>query len=187
MSASVSDIVDVPGLLAVAAREELTYLPFWGHKPEQDGRIGKGCLSQWWPASFAADGETFASAEHYMMWRKARLFGDAEAAGAVLAAGSPGKAKSVGRTVRDFDQQTWEAHRFGIVVDGSVAKFGADEDLRGFLLRTGNRILVEASPRDRIWGVGVGPDDPRAVDPAQWRGLNLLGFALMRARATLRA
>jgi len=75
---------------------------------------------------------------------------------------------------------------FEIVVAGSVAKFGHDPGLREFLLATGDRVLVEASPRDRVWGIGLGASSERAEDPRQWRGLNLLGFALMRARAALR-
>jgi ribA/ribD-fused uncharacterized protein len=163
------------------------YLCFWGHQPQRDGSIGAGCLSQWWPVSFTVDGLTFASAEHYMMWRKAKLFGDDETAERILGAATPGEAKSLGRRVRGFDETEWEARRYEIVVAGSLAKFGRHEDLRAFLLGTGDRVLVEASPVDRIWGIGLAADDPRAEDPARWRGLNLLGFALMEARAALRA
>jgi ribA/ribD-fused uncharacterized protein len=163
------------------------YLLFWGHRPERDGSIGAGCLSQWWPAEFAVDGITFGSAEHYMMWRKATLFGDDDTAARVVAAGHPRQAKMLGRRVRDFDEPTWLAHRYDIVVDAGVAKFGQNPRLREFLLGTGDRILVEASPTDRIWGIGLAASDVRAADPAQWIGLNLLGFALMQARATLRA
>lgn len=79
----------------------------------------------------------------------------------------------------------WDAQCFGIVVDGNVAKFGQDPALRDFLLGTGGRVLVEASPRDRIWGIGIGASNPDAEHPARWRGTNLLGFALMEARARL--
>ena len=89
--------------------------------------------------------------------------------------------------MRGFDEAVWERERFGIVVEGSVHKFGQDAALRQFLLGTGERVLVEASPRDRIWGIGLAADDERATDPARWRGLNLLGFALMEAREVLRA
>jgi ribA/ribD-fused uncharacterized protein len=75
------------------------FLFFWGHQPERDGSIGKGCLSQWWPCSFVVDGQEFASAEHYMMWRKALLFEDVTVAARVLAAASPGEAKALGREV----------------------------------------------------------------------------------------
>ncbi|MGW7293472.1 NADAR family protein [Streptomyces xiamenensis] len=174
-------------LAARAARgERLKYLYFWGHRPQRDGSVGAGCLSQWWPAPFTVAGETYATAEHWMMAEKARLFGDEEARIRVLAAGHPRDAKAAGRTVRGFDEERWRAERFAVVVEGSVHKFGQDAALREYLLGTGDRVLVEASPRDRIWGIGMGAANEAAQDPARWRGLNLLGFALMAARERLR-
>ncbi|MEU2841856.1 NADAR family protein [Streptomyces sp. NPDC007076] len=175
-------------LLARTARgEKVKYLHFWGHRPRPDGRIGASCLSQWWPSPFTVDGVRYASSEHWMMAGKARLFGDAESEAAAVAAKSPAAAKKVGRLVRGFDDAVWQRERFALVVAGSVHKFGGDPGLREFLLNTGDRVLVEASPMDRIWGIGLAADDPRAASPASWRGLNLLGFALMDARAELRA
>ncbi|MCP3804843.1 NADAR family protein [Allokutzneria sp. A3M-2-11 16] len=162
------------------------YLFFWGHQPERDGRAGKGCLSQWWPASFEVDGHSFATAEHYMMWRKAMLFGDASIAERVLTAGHPKVAKDLGRGVADFDAAVWERERYDIVVAGNTAKFGAHADLRRFLVGTGDRVLVEASPRDAVWGIGLAADHPDASFPERWPGLNLLGKALMDVRASLR-
>lgn len=162
------------------------YLYFWGHSPRKDGRIGASCLSQWWESPFTVDGVRYATAEHWMMAAKARLFGDAEAERAVLAARSPAAAKKAGRLVRDFDETIWRRERYGIVVDGSVHKFAAHDDLRAFLVDTGDRVLVEASPLDRVWGIGLARDAEAAADPARWQGLNLLGFALMEARAELR-
>lgn len=183
----IGDVRDVGGLVSRAAGgDRVKYLLFWGHRPLPDGRIGASCLSQWWPSPFTVDGVTYASAEHWMMAGKARLFGDAEAAERAVEAKTPAEAKKVGRLVRDFDGDVWERERFGLVVAGSVHKFGQDAELGGFLLGTGDRVLVEASPVDRIWGIGLAADDPRAEDPATWRGLNLLGFALMEARAALR-
>ena len=177
----------VPELLdLVATGVQVKYLHFWGHQPTPDGSPGKGCLSQWWPVEFEVDGRTFASAEHWMMWRKAVLFDDDEAAERVLAATTPAEAKRIGAEVRGFRAAAWEAERFGIVVAGNVAKFGAHDDLRAFLLGTEPRVLVEASPHDEIWGIGMAADDPRADDPSVWPGLNLLGFALMEARDRLR-
>lgn len=163
----------------------VSFLFFWGHQPERDGSVGKGCLSQWWSAPFEADGHTFATAEHYMMWRKATLFDDARTAARVLDADDPKQAKDLGRQVRNFDKAVWEAHRYDIVVAGNTHKFGWHEDLRAFLIGTGDRVLVEASPLDRVWGIGLRADDPRAQDRAQWRGLNLLGFALGDVREVL--
>ena len=161
------------------------YLLFWGHRPEPDGRVGRGCLSQWWPASFTVDGTVFPSAEHYMMWRKALLFDDGATAAAILTATHPKQVKALGRQVGGFREEVWAEHRFGVVVDGSVAKFGQNPHERRFLGATGQRVLVEASPVDRVWGVGRAADDPDVLRPRQWRGANLLGFALMEARARL--
>jgi ribA/ribD-fused uncharacterized protein len=162
------------------------YLYFWGHQPERDGSIGSGCLSQWWPAAFTVGGVRFATAEHYMMWRKATLFGDASSAERILEAPHPHAAKKLGGRVTGFDEQVWTEHRFAVVVAGNEAKFGADPALRAYLLGTGDRVLVEASPIDSIWGIGLSRDDPDAADPARWRGLNLLGQALMQVRSALR-
>lgn len=87
--------------------------------------------------------------------------------------------------MRGFDEHEWEACRYDIVVEGSIAKFSRYPELRRFLVGTGERVLVEASPRDSVWGIGLTQDDPRANDPEQWQGLNLLGFALAEARNAL--
>ncbi|WP_210592799.1 NADAR family protein [Streptomyces sp. GESEQ-35] len=169
----------------VRAGARVKYLHFWGHRARRDGRVDASCLSQWWPSPFVVDGVTYATAEHWMMAGKARLFGDAEAERQVLAAGSPAQAKKAGRLVRGFDEATWERERFEIVRTGSVHKFATHTELREFLLATGDRVLVEASPVDRVWGIGLAADDQAAMDPERWRGPNLLGFALMGARERL--
>ena len=167
-------------LLAEPGRHK--FLLFWGHRPQRDGSVGAGCLSQWWPAEFTVDGVSFRSAEHYMMWRKALLFGDQASAERIVAAGHPRDAKILGRGVTNFDEQTWVENRFEVVTNASRHKFGQNPVLRDWLVGTGDRVLVEASPTDRVWGIGLAATDERATDPARWRGLNLLGFALMRAR-----
>lgn len=171
----------------VQAGARVEYLHFWGHRPRPDGRVGPSCLSQWWPSPFTVDGVTYASAEHWMMAGKARLFQDAEAERRVLAAGHPAQAKKAGRLVRGFDEEKWARERFALVTEGSIHKFTAHPDLREFLLNTGDRVLVEASPLDRVWGIGLPADAEAAGDPRRWRGPNLLGFALMEARSRLRA
>ena len=163
----------------------MKYLFFWGHQPERDGGVGKGCLSQWFPAPFTVDGRTFRTSEHWMMWSKAMLFGDSETAEQILDAVHPHAAKELGRAVRGFDEAVWVERRYSIVVAGSVAKFRQNPELGRFLLGTGGRMLVEASPVDRIWGIGLAASDPGAADPSRWRGLNLLGEALMEARDIL--
>ncbi|MCX5171825.1 NADAR family protein [Streptomyces antibioticus] len=182
-----TDIKDTESLVAeVRSGARIKYLLFWGHRPLPDGRLGPSCLSQWWPSPFVVDGVTYATAEHWMMAEKARLFGDAEAERLALAAGHPSQAKKAGRLVRGFDDTVWERERFRIVVEGSVHKFASNPGLQSFLLSTGERVLVEASPVDRVWGIGLAADDEAALDPQRWRGPNLLGFALMEARRRLR-
>ncbi|MYN40048.1 GNAT family N-acetyltransferase [Duganella sp. FT109W] len=181
-----------PGLRSVAQLRkyvdgggQVKMLMFWGHQPSRDGAITKTCFSQWFEASFEVDGIRYLTAEHYMMAEKARLFGDEAARQRVLAATNPGAAKAIGREVLGFDNQRWLAHRWDIVVRANMAKFSQNAALRTFLLDTQDRVLVEASPVDAIWGIGLGADDPRATDPAAWEGLNLLGFALMEVRSRL--
>ncbi|MBO3752442.1 NADAR family protein [Streptosporangiaceae bacterium NEAU-GS5] len=183
MSVSVRSVADLTAVMAEGDR--VKFLFFWGHQPERDGGVGAGCLSQWWPCAFTVDGTRFATAEHYMMWRKALLFGDSATAEQILAAPHPHAAKTLGRTVSGFDEEAWNACRYDIVVAGNLAKFGQHAELGAYLLGTGDRILVEASPVDRVWGIGLTRDDPAAGDPGRWKGLNLLGFALMQARAHL--
>ena len=155
------------------------YLFFWGHQPKTPDQIDKACLSQWYPAGFEDQGIGYPTAEHYMMAEKARLFQDEAMLETILKAPHPGAAKKFGRQVAGFDDRRWEKHRFDIVVKGSILKFSQNNTLRTYLLTTKDRVLVEASPRDKVWGIGLAANDPRAGDPAQWRGLNLLGFALM--------
>lgn len=171
---------------AVTSGTPVKYLHFWGHRPRADGSVGASCLSQWWPSPFVVEGVEYATAEHWMMASKARLFRDAEAERQAVDAANPALAKKAGRLVRGFDEAVWERERFGIVVEGSVHKFAAHPDLRAFLLGTGGRVLVEASPMDRVWGIGLAATDQGAHDPRRWRGENLLGFALMEARERLR-
>nr|WP_237755292.1 NADAR family protein [Nocardia nova] len=113
-------------------------------------------MSQWWPAEFAVDGAAFHTAEHYMIWRKAKLFGDQGVAEKILAAQHPGEAKALGRQVDGFDEKLWEAQRYSIVVAANTAKFGQHEALREFVLRTGDWVLVEASLLDRARLVHTG-------------------------------
>ncbi|MFI6262488.1 NADAR family protein [Micromonospora sp. NPDC051006] len=185
MVASVRSVAELTDAMRAGSR--VKFLFFWGHQPQHDGSIGAGCLSQWWPAPFSVDGLEFGTAEHYMMWRKAILFGDEATAARILTVVHPHAAKTLGRQITGFDEQVWEQHRYDVVVAGNLAKFGQHRELRGYLFDTGERVLVEASPLDRVWGIGLAVDHPDAVDPARWRGLNLLGFALMQTHAMLRA
>ena len=165
--------------------DRFKYIFFWGHQPNLDDSIGKSCFSQWYEAAFELEGVKYLTAEHYMMAEKARLFGDNEILEEILQVKHPGEAKKLGRLVKSFQQDIWSEYRFAIVVRGNMGKFGQNKALKEFLLGTGERVLVEASPRDRIWGIGLGQNNPKAEDPYQWRGLNLLGFALMEVRSLL--
>ncbi len=165
--------------------DKVKYLFFWGHQPSLDGSIGKSCFSQWYEASFELNGIKYPTAEHYMMAEKARLFKDDDVLAQIIAAEHPGEAKKLGRLVKGFKQEVWFKHRFKIVVKGNAGKFEQNPELKEFLINTGKRILVEASPRDRIWGIGLGQNNPDAANPYKWRGENLLGFALMEARNIL--
>jgi ribA/ribD-fused uncharacterized protein len=163
------------------------WLFFWGHTPSKDGQVSKSCFSQWWDGhAFTHEGVAYATAEHFMMAEKARLFGDALTLSRILTAKSPAEAKKLGRLVQGFDEKQWLAARWNIVVQGNLAKFSQHADLRAFLVETGDRVLVEASPYDRIWGIGMSATAPEVEDPSQWNGLNLLGFALMEVRELLK-
>lgn len=170
-----------------AAGECFRFMYFWGHRPHAKGVLSASCFSQWFASPFVVEGVRYATAEHWMMAEKARLFGDDVALARVLAKDDPSAAKAAGRSVRDFDEEHWVRHRFDVVVRGNLAKYGQTPVLRDFLLGTGDQVLVEASPVDAIWGIGLAAGDPRAQDPANWQGLNLLGFALMAVRDALGA
>jgi ribA/ribD-fused uncharacterized protein len=121
-----------------------------------------------------------------MMAEKARLFGDNDAVTRILKANNPGAAKAIGREVREFEEKVWIAHRCSVAIKGNFGKFSQNPSLHSFLVSTGDRVLVEASPVDPIWGIGLAEDDAAAQNPNLWKGLNLLGFALMDVREQLR-
>ena len=145
-----------------------------------------GWPSNWHKCRFTLDGAEYNCCEQFMMAVKARVFGDRDTEAAVLKAKSPREQKALGRQVAGFDADQWNAVSRGIVYRANVAKFQQNADLAQLLLATGDRTIVEASPLDRIWGIGLAQDDPRASDPTQWQGTNWLGVALMQARDELR-
>jgi ribA/ribD-fused uncharacterized protein len=173
-------------LNAIAAGAKPTYCCFWGHTPPKNGGVSNSCLSQWYPCSFQMENIIYQTAEHWMMAEKARLFGDSGTLEKILIAETPNAAKALGREVANFDAGKWAAARFDIVVAGNRAKFSQSGALKDFLLGIKEDIIVEASPFDRIWGIGLGKDTPNAQIPKDWRGENLLGFALMMVREQLR-
>ena len=147
----------------------------------------KGILGQWHPTPIVDSSVIYKTAEHWMMWHKATMFNDVQMERAILEAETPREAKKLGRQVQGFIQKDWDMECFGVVVAGNRLKFSQHEEARHHLLSTGNKILVEASPYDKVWGIGMAQDDCRATNPALWDGgQNLLGLALMRVRAELR-
>ena len=148
---------------------------FWG-----------GVLSNWFKSPFEIDGAVYNCVEQFMMRRKAVVFGDYATEQLIMLNGNPREQKMLGRQVKNFDQEKWEECCLEEVLPGIMAKFEQDESLRQLLLSTGDRIIAEASPYDRIWGIGLAPDNPDARDPMNWRGKNYLGELLMVARASLK-
>ncbi|EAE3610166.1 hypothetical protein BJM33_11010 [Listeria monocytogenes] len=165
--------------------EKLKYIFFWGHQPAEDGKISKSCFSQWWICSFKVDGVEYNCAEQFMMAEKAKLFNDMEMREKILTAKHPKQAKDFGRLIRGFQEDIWLKNRFNIVMRANQAKFSQNEELKKFLMQTKKRILVEASPVDKIWGIGMAADNKNVENPLYWKGLNLLGFALMAVRDEL--
>jgi len=144
-------------------------------------------FSQWYRCTFTVGENTFNCAEQYMMHGKALLFADRETAAKILAADHPRQHKALGRKVKPFDDATWKRERAAIVRAGNHAKFTQNAELLDQLLATKGTTLVEASPYDKIWGIGLAATDPRAKDPALWRGQNLLGKILTELRDQLLA
>ena len=166
--------------------DKLKYVFFWGHQPKKDGSVGESCFSQWWVSPFTVEGVEYRTAEHWMMAQKARLFGDQQHAQRVLVSTSPAEAKKIGRLVVGFDGTVWDRHKYEFVRQGNYHKFSQHPALREFLMNTGDRVLVEASPVDNIWGIGMAKTDEHIHNPARWKGENLLGFALMEVRDDLK-
>lgn len=142
-------------------------------------------FSQWHPVNFIVDGIEFNCAEQYMMYMKAKLFKDEEVAVKILKAKSPSEQKKLGRKVRNFNRGIWESNCKKFVYDGNYAKFTQNEKLKKVLLNTKGTTLVEASPTDCIWGVGLAQDNPKIRERRTWRGTNWLGEVLTQLREDL--
>lgn len=161
------------------------YLFFWGHQASKDGSIIKTCMSQWWLAEFSEENIVYKTAEHYMMAGKAKLFNDMDVFDKIISKASPKDVKDLGRQIKNFDADVWNENKYEIVKQGNLLKFSQNESLKQFLIQTKNKVLVEASPVDTIWGIGLAEDNQNAKDPKSWKGENLLGFALMEVRDEL--
>ena len=156
--------------------DDSKFIFFWKlhHKNEE--------FSNWYPREFMIEGIRYNCVEQYMMAKKAMLFGDVTIYQQIMQTEDPGKCKEFGKLVRGFDPATWDSCKYEIVYNGNYAKFTQHPDLMAKLKATGDAILAEASPQDKIWGIGMSADDPKAKHPDQWNGENLLGKILMEIR-----
>jgi ribA/ribD-fused uncharacterized protein len=146
----------------------------------------KEIYSNFYPAAFEIDGKAFPTSEHYFMYVKAMTFDpNGEVTYERLAAASPKEAKAQGRQVRFYSESRWNAMCENVMYKACLAKFSQNPELKQQILETGDAIIVECSPRDRKWGIGMGKNNPDATNPDKWRGRNLLGKTLMRVRKTL--
>ena len=152
------------------------HIYFWG-----------SVYSQWHKCKFSDEGIIFTSAEQYMMYHKAKTFNDTEIAMKILKSSDPSVQKKLGRSVRGYKEDIWNEKRLSVVAMGNYLKFSQNRDLKEEILGTGNKIFVEGSPYDRIWGVGLDCTDIRILDEKHWDGMNLLGKALMMAREKIRS
>lgn len=140
---------------------------------------------QWYPSEFTVDGIEYNCAEQFMMAQKALFFEDEDTYEEIMDTDDPEEQKRLGRLVQNFDEDRWSEVAIEIVTTGNYAKFDQNPELKEWLLSTGDKILVEASPYDPIWGVGLRENDPRILDREQWQGTNWLGEALSIVRDML--
>lgn len=148
------------------------------HNPDEEN----GFLSNWYVSKFEVDGRMFSSMEQFMMYRKAICFVDEAVAEQILKTDDVARIKELGRLVSGYNENIWNGMRQLIVYEGLVAKFSQNEELKERLLQTGDALLAECAVHDRIWGIGLSMKDEKRFDIAQWRGENLLGYALMMVR-----
>ena len=142
-------------------------------------------FSQWAKYDILIDNIKYNCCEQYMMAEKARIFDDDNAFEQIMKSKDPSIQKSWGRKVKNFDKEKWEKRAKYIVETANYAKFTQYEDLQRMLLDTGDKIIVEASPWDCVWGAGLKADDKRILDPKNWRGTNWLGEVIMGVRDLL--
>ncbi|MCI4670484.1 MAG: NADAR family protein [Bacteroidia bacterium] len=166
--------------------EKLEFIFFWGHKLSDENHMDKACLSQWYESEFEYQGIRYSTVEHWMMAEKAKLFGDEESLKRIIDSKTPKEAKEIGRQVKGFSDSIWIPKRESIVMNGNYLKFKQNVELGKYLDGTGEKILVEASPYDKIWGIGMKWGEHGIEDPNTWKGLNLLGYTLMEVRDKLR-
>ena len=153
--------------------------------PEKFTFFWRGEFSQWYPAKMTINNIEYNTCEQYMMASKAIMFNDRDTLVKIMNAKSPRDQKALGREVKNFDKDTWETEARNIIYNGNLAKFSQHPTLRAKLLAT-EGTLVEASPKDCIYGIGLAEDDPKAQNRTTWLGTNWLGEVLTRVRETLK-
>lgn len=156
-------------------RETDTHIFFWG-----DDDV----YSNFYRFEFKYKGKTFFCSEQAFMWEKAMLFGDKNIAGQILKSTHPYECKKLGRKVKNYDDKKWGKVREDIWKEILINKFSS-EPLKSEILKTKNKILVEASPYDKLYGIGLEVWDDRVLDENNWKGKNLLGKILMGVREDL--
>lgn len=166
---------------------DLDFVFFWEHLPlDIDGELIETCLCQWYDLPFKVGNIEYGTMEQYMMDQKAKVFGDCEIQEKIMDSVDPETAKRLGREVKGFNRAIWDKVKYTIVLTGNYYKFAENKPLRDYLLSTSNKIIVEASPYDNIWGIAISKDEEIAKNPYKWKGKNLLGFALMELRNELK-
>lgn len=143
-------------------------------------------LSNFYPTMFQVDNIQFICGEQYIMYMKAKLFADHKTAAFILKETVPSKMKALGRQVQNYDDQRWSRLRENIAYIGLLEKYKQNLDLKTLILATGDKEIVEASPNDRVWGIGMGASHPQVQNRSEWKGMNLLGKILVRVRNQLR-
>ena len=144
-----------------------------------------GIFCQWSQYTMVEEDIIYYSCEQYMMAKKAKLFNDEKVYDMIMSEEYPSVQKELGRMVSNYNQDVWDKHKFDIVVNANYLKFTQDETLKELLLDTGDKTIVEASPYDTIWGIGLSCDDDKILDESNWQGENLLGKAIMKVRTIL--
>jgi len=159
----------------------IEFLYFWGHT-KSETLVKKQCLSQWYESSFEFEEVTYKTAEHWMMAQKALLFNDHKSFKKIIDSPSPKHVKSIGREIKNFGPDIWNDNKYHIVYYGNLHKFTQNTALFNFLKSTQDKYLIDASPSDEIWGIGLSEHSEHIDNPYLWKGENLLGFALMEVR-----
>lgn len=144
-----------------------------------------GPFSQWCQSPMTIDGVWYGCAEQYMMAQKARIFGDDHALKLIMDTDSPQRQKAIGRRVKDYSDERWHPFARDVVRTASLHKF-KHPMFRWHLTQTGDAAIVEASPTDVVWGIGLAENDPLARRRSAWRGTNWLGQVLMEVRDLVR-